>query len=119
MSQLCRASLGRLPGRLNTHFRTFALMQLPAMFAGLLLGCAPPVSAADAMTFSPCQIQDLNGIGVYNAECTDFAVPENPANPDGRTLKLRVARVPAINRRKEPDPLFLLAGGPGRGATAL
>ena len=32
---------------------------------------------------------------------------------------LRVARVPAINRRKAPDPLFLLAGGPGMAATTM
>ena len=74
---------------------------------------------APAMSFTPCQIQDLQGVAVYSAQCADFAVPENPAKPDGRTITLRVARVPAINRRKAPDPLFLLAGGPGMAATAL
>jgi pimeloyl-ACP methyl ester carboxylesterase len=78
---------------------------------------APP--APSGMAFSPCQIQDLQGVSVYNAECADFAVPENPEKPNGRMIGLRVARVPAINRRKEADPLFLLAGGPGMGATAL
>jgi pimeloyl-ACP methyl ester carboxylesterase len=72
-----------------------------------------------ALSFKPCQIQDLAGIAVYSAECTDLAVPENPAQPQGRQIQLRVARVPAINRRKEPDPLFLLAGGPGMAATTL
>ncbi len=96
-------------------------MQLGALLVAALVvrpvaGATPP---ADAMTFAPCQIQDLGGIAVYNAECADFAVPENPAKPGGRTIELRVARVPAINRRKEADPLFLLAGGPGMGATAL
>ena len=71
------------------------------------------------MTFAPCQIQDLQGIAVYSAECADFAVPENPAAPAGRQITLRVARVPAINRQKLPDPLFLLAGGPGMSASAL
>ena len=36
-----------------------------------------------------------------------------------RTLSLRVARVAAINRRKQPDPLFVLAGGPGMAATTF
>ena len=95
-----------------------SVLALAAAFA--ICGPAAAASpAASAMTFSPCQIQDLNGIAVYNAECADFAVPENPANPGGRSIKLRVARVPAINREKQPDPLFLLAGGPGMGATAL
>lgn len=95
-------------------------MPLAAAVAALVLGSAAwAAPAAGATTFSPCQIQDLNGIAVYNAECADFAVPENPAKPEGRSIELRVARVPAINREKEPDPLFLLAGGPGMGATAL
>lgn len=95
-------------------------MPLAAAVAALVVGSAAwAAPAAGATTFSPCQIQDLNGIAVYNAECADFAVPENPAKPEGRSIELRVARVPAINREKEPDPLFLLAGGPGMGATAL
>jgi pimeloyl-ACP methyl ester carboxylesterase len=32
---------------------------------------------------------------------------------------LHIARVPAINRRKQADPLFVLAGGPGMGAGAF
>ncbi len=79
-------------------------------------GVSPPLNAP---TFAPCQIEDLSGTAVYTAECTDFEVSENPDKPDDRRIKLRVARVPAINRRKEPDPLFLLAGGPGMAATVL
>jgi pimeloyl-ACP methyl ester carboxylesterase len=44
-------------------------------------------------------------------------VPENPAKPEGRRIGLHVARVPAVNRRKLPDPLFVIAGGPGMAAT--
>ena len=84
---------------------------------GPLATAAP--APATVVSFAPCQIQDLQGVAVYSAQCTDFAVPENPAKPDGRKITLRVARVPAINRRKAPDPLFLLAGGPGMAATAL
>ena len=99
-----------------------ALLWLSTNWAGAQSAPAPgsaALAATSAMAFSPCQIQDLQGIAVYNAECADFAVPENPAAPEGRQITLRVARVPAINREKQPDPLFLLAGGPGMGATAL
>jgi pimeloyl-ACP methyl ester carboxylesterase len=48
-----------------------------------------------------------------------LAVPENPSASGGREIRLRVARVPAINRQKAGDPLFLLAGGPGMSASAL
>ena len=53
------------------------------------------------------------------AECGNLTVLENAAQPDGRRIQLRVARVKAINRRKDPDPLFVLAGGPGMAATTF
>lgn len=53
------------------------------------------------------------------AECGSFTVPENPDKPDGRKIDLFVARVPAISIKKAPDPLFLIAGGPGTSAVDL
>jgi len=51
------------------------------------------------------------------AECGWLEVAENPSRPAGRKIKLRVARVPARERRVEHDPLVLLAGGPGQAAS--
>src|SRR5262249_26513675 len=111
--------------------RTRALLQPPgrrmavalavALSAGFAMAPAEGASpeTPGRMAFAPCQIQDLQGVAVYTPERDRFALPENPEKPGGRTILLRVARVPAINRRKAPDPLFLLAGGPGIGATAL
>lgn len=53
------------------------------------------------------------------AQCGDLSVAENPSDRGGRLIGLRVARVPAINRRKKTDPLFILAGGPGMAATVF
>ena len=53
------------------------------------------------------------------AEFGSFEVAENPAAPDGRKIELFVARVPAISLNKAPDPLFLIAGGPGTSAVDL
>jgi pimeloyl-ACP methyl ester carboxylesterase len=53
------------------------------------------------------------------AECGWFEVAENPAEPEGRKIKLRVARVPAKDRTTEPDPLIIFAGGPGQAATEI
>ena len=78
---------------------------------------APP--AAAGLTLTPCQIEDAVHLSVLSAECGTLEVPENPDAPGGRTIGLRVARVPAINRRKSPDPLFILAGGPGMAATTM
>ncbi len=43
-------------------------------------------------------------------------MPEDPERPAGKHIELAVAVVPAIATRAKPDPLFLLAGGPGQGA---
>jgi pimeloyl-ACP methyl ester carboxylesterase len=72
-----------------------------------------------ALTLSSCKLEDPSSVAVVLAECGDLAVPENPADPTGRRISLRVARVPAISRRKQPDPLLVLAGGPGMAATTF
>jgi pimeloyl-ACP methyl ester carboxylesterase len=56
-------------------------------------------------------------VSVVPADCGELNVPEDSSDPNGRHIRLHFARVPAINRRKQPDPLFVLAGGPGMAAT--
>ena len=51
------------------------------------------------------------------AECGWLEVAENPTEPEGRKISIRVARVPATGRTSEPDPLIFFAGGPGQAAT--
>jgi pimeloyl-ACP methyl ester carboxylesterase len=74
---------------------------------------------AHRLQLSPCQLHQPVGLTLIQAECGRLAVPENPAAPQGRHIALRVAVVPAISTRKQPDPLFILAGGPGMGATSF
>ncbi len=81
-----------------------------------------PAAAGDSapttgLTLTPCQIEHPSHITVVSAECGTLAVPENPGAPQGRRISLYIARVPAINRRKAADALFVLAGGPGQAAT--
>jgi pimeloyl-ACP methyl ester carboxylesterase len=71
------------------------------------------------LTLSACQLEDPARVSLVQAECGELRVLENPADPTGRRIGLRVARVPAINRRKQRDPLFVLAGGPGMAATTF
>jgi pimeloyl-ACP methyl ester carboxylesterase len=47
------------------------------------------------------------------ALCGKLAVPEDPSAPGGRTVELFVVRVPALSSAPRPDPLVLIAGGPG------
>ena len=47
------------------------------------------------------------------ARCGTLAVPEDPSAPGGRTVDIFVARVPSLSSTPRPDPLVLIAGGPG------
>ncbi len=93
------------------------LIAVPALLATLLLN--REVRAQSSVEFAPCQLQDVTGVSVVAAECGSLRVTENPQQPDGRHIALRVARLGAVNRRKQADPLFVLAGGPGMAATTF
>lgn len=84
--------------------------------AASLAGAATP---AAPLTLRPCVIEHPLRLTVVPAECGELAVPENPGDPRGRQVQLHVARVAAISRRREPDALFVLAGGPGQAASAF
>ncbi|MBV8853222.1 MAG: alpha/beta fold hydrolase [Sinobacteraceae bacterium] len=90
---------------------------MPVLLAGLLLDS--PLRAQAPVEFAPCQLQDVTGVSVVAAECGSLRVLENPQQADGRRIALRVARLGAVSRRKQADPLFVLAGGPGMAATTF
>jgi len=48
------------------------------------------------------------------ARCGTLEVPLDPAAPDGETIEIFVARVAALSAEPRPDPLLLIAGGPGQ-----
>lgn len=87
------------------------------MALGMVSG--PVAGSVPTLPLTACQLADPAHVSVVPAECGDLSVPENPSDSNGQQIRLRVARVPAINRRKQADPLFVLAGGPGMGATAF
>lgn len=69
--------------------------------------------ALAALPLSPCHIEGIP----QEVLCGTHRVFEDRAAQSGRTIDLKVAVVPALRREKTDDPLFLLAGGPGQGAT--
>jgi len=66
-----------------------------------------------------CRLEHPLRLASIQARCGVLTVPENRDLPGGVSIDLRVAVVPALNRRAAGAPLFILAGGPGQGATAL
>lgn len=72
-----------------------------------------PVQAAEALR--PCQV-----LGFRNSvQCGVLQRALDPARPQGPQIDLHYVMVPALARRKLPDPVFFLAGGPGQSAIAL
>jgi pimeloyl-ACP methyl ester carboxylesterase len=93
--------------------RSHACARLLATFLVGLLHCSP----ADAKpALEPCRISDVDGLVSLAARCGRLTVPEDPADPEGKKIELAIAVVPAIANQAKPDPVFLLAGGPGQGA---
>jgi len=52
-------------------------------------------------------------------ECGYIQVPENYEQPDGQQIDIHYAIIPSIQENAQPDPLLILAGGPGQAATEL
>ena len=52
-----------------------------------------------------------------NYSCGYLTVPENRSAPNGRTIRILVARVKAATDAPRPDPIVYLAGGPGGAGT--
>jgi pimeloyl-ACP methyl ester carboxylesterase len=90
--------------------------RLPSRVLGplLLLALVAPARAADAAP-APCRVP-----GIPNEVlCGRLERPLDPTRPDGRRIEVHYLVVPAVARRKLPDPVLMLAGGPGQSAIAL
>jgi pimeloyl-ACP methyl ester carboxylesterase len=61
---------------------------------------------------APCPTQ-FSLPALERARCGFLVVPENRSRPEGRTIRLAVAIVPAVAQPPAPDPLVHLTGGPG------
>jgi pimeloyl-ACP methyl ester carboxylesterase len=80
---------------------------------------APPARKLGRLAFTPCTLAAQSGAAGVEAQCGTLSVAENPALPQGRRIALHIAWVPADdNGQTQPDPVFMLAGGPGQAATS-
>lgn len=95
------------------HLRLLVALLLGA---GLLAACRRPEAggrAAARVALTPCR---LRGVPMETL-CGTYEVFEDRAARTGRKLRLNLAVVPALAAEPKPDPLFILAGGPGQAAT--
>ena len=94
------------------------ILHFSLLFLLFLTSCSPQSltqSSQSSLPLEDCTLSLRTGYQV-DARCGKLTVSEDRSDPDGRKIELNVAVVPAIKRNPEPDPLFLLAGGPGQSA---
>jgi pimeloyl-ACP methyl ester carboxylesterase len=85
------------------------------LLAVLALAPAPgQARTLGGVTFEPCDLRSPRAATRIAAECARFEVPEYHAEPGGRRIALRLALVPSRAVVPAPDPVVLLAGGPGQ-----
>jgi len=110
--------------------RTLRLLPAALAAALVLAGCADSASAPGrtdpatrrygSIEFKPCSLTSPAGAATVEAQCGRYAVPENPAAPNGRRVELNIAWLPATDESgAAPDPVFFLAGGPRQAATEV
>jgi pimeloyl-ACP methyl ester carboxylesterase len=71
--------------------------------------------SARAAEPGPCRLKGVP----HEALCGSVARALDPARPDGPTIEVHFAVLPALARNKRPDPVFIFAGGPGQSAIEL
>ena len=79
----------------------------------MLLACGPAAASRDGL--EPCRIKGL----AQDALCGQVRRPLDPAQPQGMQIDVKFAVLPALARKRKPDPVFFLAGGPGQSAISL
>lgn len=86
---------------------------LLALLAGLALGF-PVCAQADAPT-SPCRVSGIK----TSVLCGTLKRALNPEAATAAQIDIHYVVLPALARRKLPDAVFFLAGGPGQSAIRL
>ncbi len=71
--------------------------------------------AAAQSALEPCRIPGV----AHEVRCGSVQRPLEASRPQGPAISVHYAVLPAVARRKLPDPVFLIAGGPGQSAVEL
>jgi len=97
--------------------RARLVLALPSIvaLAVVLGGCADSAPGARRIALTECRLPKV----AQAVQCGTLDVPEDRKRPNGRHLSIFVAVLPANTLSPKPDPLVLLAGGPGQAASTL
>jgi len=91
------------------------------LFVTVLLFATPSSVLAlpdsNQIEFSNCMLALPGTNRTASARCGSYEVAEDPSNPDGRKISLKIAIAGATGKSVQADPVFFFAGGPGQAAS--
>ena len=87
--------------KVHFHRQMLAVVALAIGFAARSMAAMPEIAT--------CTLPGLD----EPARCGEIKVPENPDKPDGRSITISFAILPATEGAALPDPIVPLYGGPG------
>jgi len=99
----------------STIRRALARTATAAVLALTLVSCSDRALPERRIALTECRLPKVP----QAVQCGRLEVPENRDQPDGAKLSVFVAVLPANTLSPKPDPLVLLAGGPGQAASTL
>ncbi|EED34828.1 hydrolase, alpha/beta hydrolase fold family [Luminiphilus syltensis NOR5-1B] len=87
------------------------------LIVAVLLGIF--LAPAKALDLEECRVTSVTSPQVVDALCTRVLRPENPAQPEGKSISIEVAVLPAQTDTPNLDPVVVIAGGPGQSSIDL
>ena len=96
--------------------RLIGVALIGSVALSILSGCGTGGESAEHQdVLGECEPEQ----GLRNARCGQIQVFEDRDRATGRMIDLQVVVFPALDNDPQPDPLFVLVGGPGQGAAQL
>jgi pimeloyl-ACP methyl ester carboxylesterase len=89
------------------------MSRLSATVTAALAALLAVGTAQAEFTLEPCTLSGSTGLGSVEARCGWLDRPEDPDDPDSRTISLRVAVIPSLSPDPLPDAFTVINGGPG------
>ncbi|MCA9685339.1 MAG: alpha/beta fold hydrolase [Myxococcales bacterium] len=84
-----------------------------AALAGVAACGNEPQARVSSIELEPCASVTAEAL------CGTLRVHEDREDPQSPAIDLKIVVLPSTSRQPAPDPVFLLAGGPGQGAAAV
>ncbi len=72
-----------------------------------------PGNTDEPLALEACTLAGGTGVASVEARCGWFERPENPLDPEGHKIRLRVAVIDSLSPKPLPDAFTVINGGPG------